>query len=524
MRGRLWILLVLVVTVVVSCGKPEKKEEKKETTTVDTTAAPATPPVTPISITVAYPQEGQIKPNVDSNFIFGFVSDRSAALTINGVSVPLARNGAFLAFLQMPSSGMYTLIASKGERSDTSTLYLKLPPANVSVGNPTEKAPPITYPQPLLGTVIRGSDTVETGSDAAPVSPTPTADRRWMLPNHAQVAITTKQNNLYKIAFDGKTEGWIADTSIQLSETPAPSAIKTIGRLSSQQGNGYVDIVLPVQNAPFLLDPSDKGFTLTVYGRKPPETGGTMPQQFANVQSLNWNKQDDNAQATVTLNKYLWGYKTFYSSDGSLVVRVRFAPLINPNDPLRGLTIVVDPGHPPAGAIGPTLLTEPEANLAISLRVANLLKQKGANVLITHTTVAGLKSSTNQAVELAARVEFAVNANADLLLSIHNNAFPDGTNPFTNYGTSTYYFHPFSGELARSLLREILPVTTLPNKNANQRSLALVRPTWMPSVLTESLYMMFPEQEMELRDSQFLDRLAEAHVRGLENFLRSKAQ
>jgi N-acetylmuramoyl-L-alanine amidase len=57
-----------------------------------------------------------------------------------------------------------------------------------------------------------------------------------------------------------------------------------------------------------------------------------------------------------------------------------------------------------------------------------------------------------------------------------------------------------------------------------EKSLAICRPTWMPSALTESLYMMFPDEEAKLRDPKFLDMLAAAHVRGIENFLRARAQ
>jgi len=39
--------------------------------------------------------------------------------------------------------------------------------------------------------------------------------------------------------------------------------------------------------------------------------------------------------------------------------------------------------------------------------------------------------------------------NADLFVSVHNNALPDGINPFTNHGVSTYYYHPHSARLAK---------------------------------------------------------------------------
>jgi len=36
--------------------------------------------------------------------------------------------------------------------------------------------------------------------------------------------------------------------------------------------------------------------------------------------------------------------------------------------------------------------------------------------------------------------------------------------------------------------------------------------------------MMFPDQEAALRNPEFLDRLAAAHVRGIEDFLRERAK
>jgi N-acetylmuramoyl-L-alanine amidase len=45
----------------------------------------------------------------------------------------------------------------------------------------------------------------------------------------------------------------------------------------------------------------------------------------------------------------------------------------------------------------------------------------------------------------------------------------------------------------------------------------------MPSVLTESVYLMFPEQESALRQPELQDRLAEAHFRAIETFVRDVA-
>ncbi|HEX2094091.1 MAG TPA: N-acetylmuramoyl-L-alanine amidase, partial [Longimicrobiaceae bacterium] len=144
-----------------------------------------------------------------------------------------------------------------------------------------------------------------------------------------------------------------------------------------------------------------------------------------------------------------------------------------------------------------------------------LLRARGAEVHLTRTA--------DTPVELGARTALAVRVDAHLLVSVHNNAPGEGANPFRATGTSTYYFHPFSADLARHLNREIVAVTQIRDLGARQGNLALVRPTWMPSTLTESLFLLIPEQEAALRDPAFARRLAEAHLRGIEAFLRARA-
>jgi N-acetylmuramoyl-L-alanine amidase len=96
-------------------------------------------------------------------------------------------------------------------------------------------------------------------------------------------------------------------------------------------------------------------------------------------------------------------------------------------------------------------------------------------------------------------------------------------NPFINNGTSTYYYHPHSVDLAQSLQRELLAELGLKDIGYGRADLALVRPTWMPAVLTETSFMMVPEQEAGLKNPAWLERIAKAHVRGLEAFARQRA-
>jgi N-acetylmuramoyl-L-alanine amidase len=131
--------------------------------------------------------------------------------------------------------------------------------------------------------------------------------------------------------------------------------------------------------------------------------------------------------------------------------------------------------------------------------------------------------TTNSFLELAERTQMAVDSGAHILLSVHNNAFPDGVNPFQNNGTSVYYYHPHSVDMAQWLQSHLLNELGLRDIGYGRADLALVRPTWMPAVLTETSFMMVPEQEAALKNPEWLRRIARAHLRGLEDFLRRRA-
>src|SRR5690606_14312725 len=95
---------------------------------------------------------------------------------------------------------------------------------------------------------------------------------------------------------------------------------------------------------------------------------------------------------------------------------------------------------------------------------------------------------------------------------------------FENNGTSVYYYHAHSADMAQHLQRELLAELGLRDIGYGRADLALARPTWMPAVLTETMFMMIPEQEAALRDPAVQERIARAHLRALGAFLRSRAQ
>ena len=240
--------------------------------------------------------------------------------------------------------------------------------------------------------------------------------------------------------------------------------------------------------------------------------GGTDPF----VERVSWDQSAaDEVTITFKLANPVWGYRTSWSGS-DLVLEIRRPPAIDPSHPLRDRVILVDPGHPPAGATGPTGLTEAEANLAVAFKLRELLAEDGAIVVMSRTS--------DSAVGLWPRIKLANDINADILVSIHNNAFPDGVNPFTNNGSSVYYNHPRSIPLAFAVQRALVRRLGLRDLGVGRGDLALVRPTWMPAVLTEGLFMMLPRQEAALRTDEGQLLYARGVYEGIKAFLKERGE
>jgi N-acetylmuramoyl-L-alanine amidase len=467
---------------------------------------PAVPRIEgPLQIQVVHPTPGTARPNVARTFIYGTVGTGEARLRINGQPVEVHPNGAFLAFLPVPADGRWELQAeARGETQRASVAYRT--PAPVT---PTPAPATVTFPRPLRATVTGGADTLATGSEVAIGRPTPTGAYRWFLPRGAALTVTGERGAQLRVRLGAET-AWVPANQVRLGEAAPP--LQTLRQATLQPAAGWVDVVVPGRFLPFRVETGERTLSVVLYDATL-QPAARLAGEDQLVASGRWSMPDTlSTRLELQLNRPLWGYKAFYAPGGDLVLRIRRAPNLDRQNPFRGLRIVIDPGHPPGGATGPTGLTEAEANLAISLPLAEMLRQRGAEVILTRTE--------HREVSLTERVGIARRADAHLLVSVHNNAFPEGVDPFRRHGTSTYYFHPHVAPLARALQREIQATTLIPDLGALTGNLAMVRPTWMPAVLTESVFMPLPEQEAALRHPGFARNLAEAHVRGLERFLR----
>jgi N-acetylmuramoyl-L-alanine amidase len=339
-------------------------------------------------------------------------------------------------------------------------------------------------------------------------------------PHATLITITGQRGNLYRVRLAPDRSAWVSVADVRLlpEGTPPPGGGISTTRFAPQPG--YIDLRIPLpERLPYHVEETGpNSLQVDVYGGTSLvnffQFGGLDPL----IQRAGWSQPSDSVfRVSIDLSQRTWGYQAFHDAGGALVVRIRRPPPLDPDEPLKGLLIAVDAGHGGSDTltIGPTRLSEANANLAVALKIKPLLEAAGARVLMTRTT--------NVFLDLAQRTQMAEDANADVLLSVHNNAFPEGVNPFQNNGTSVYFFHPHSIDLVQHLQRQLLDELRLRDIGYGRADLALVRPTWMPAALTETSFMMVPEQEAALRNEQAVERIAQAHVRGLAAFLRGRA-
>ncbi len=310
---------------------------------------------------------------------------------------------------------------------------------------------------------------------------------------------------------------WVQQDSIKYLPpgTPIPkSSVNTI-QTRKLEGKTKVELLLysSTGKLPFRVeqqtDPS--ALFLTVYGLTSNTDRMRYDSQDSLIKEIKWDQPKDQVyQLKIFLNqKQQWGYDVFYEGD-NLVVEIKHTPDLAKK--LEALKICLDPGHyPETGAVGPTGMREDEVNMKIALELKKLLEKSGTKVVMTHTGT--------EIVSLYDRPKIAVKDSCDILISIHNNALPDGINPFYNNGSSTYYYHPQSLALARSIQSELLRTLKLPDYGTYYGNLALTRPYQLVAVLVECAFMMIPEQEELLGTEKFQNQCAEAIHQGLVGFL-----
>lgn len=179
----------------------------------------------------------------------------------------------------------------------------------------------------------------------------------------------------------------------------------------------------------------------------------------------------------------------------------------------RRYCILIDPGHggEDGGAISCTGLAESAYNLEISLRLNDLFHLLGYDTKMTRTTdtsiyTTGHTLSQKKMSDLKERVRIANETENTLLLSIHQNNFPDSHSS----GAQVFYCdNAFSKELAGILQDELREQLNPGGHRAIKKvnGVYLMEHILCPGVLIECGFLSNPAEEAQLRSPTYQKKL-----------------
>lgn len=189
--------------------------------------------------------------------------------------------------------------------------------------------------------------------------------------------------------------------------------------------------------------------------------------------------------------------------------------------PLRGTTVVLDPGHggQEPGALSPWGDKEKNFTLSIASKVRYNLESQGAKVILTRYGDYSPGSDWGQWVdELVARVSIANSNAASVFVSVHINAYPKDPNVsgimgFYRGGSSS------SSALAAGIARRTAQATGLKYIDTQVGPYYVLNHTYMPAALVEVGFMTNRNDVNLLKQNWFLDQAAKGISQGIADYL-----
>ncbi len=186
-------------------------------------------------------------------------------------------------------------------------------------------------------------------------------------------------------------------------------------------------------------------------------------------------------------------------------------------------TIVIDAGHGgfDGGAVGQTGVKEDGINLAVAKKLQKLFEKNGYTVIMTREDENAVGDTKRE--DMAKRREIIENANADIVVSIHMNKFP---NESVSGPQVFFYEHSTEGEeLARLIQQELIEALNPPKvRIEHPEDYYILSSGNCPAVIVECGFLSNEREEKLLQDDDYQTSCAKAIYRGVDAFLTQRTQ
>ncbi|MHC1722584.1 MAG: N-acetylmuramoyl-L-alanine amidase [Aminipila sp.] len=208
------------------------------------------------------------------------------------------------------------------------------------------------------------------------------------------------------------------------------------------------------------------------------------------------------------------------SKDGKTLT-ISFRTLTTYFNPMEDgkLVVVLDPGHgeATAGKRSPDgSLREYEFNRAVANKMKNILEAQGVEVILT--------ANDDSDPSLSERCEKANTSDADIFVSIHANAFGNGSEWTSANGWEMYYFQGsvLGKQLAQAISDSNFPQIGIYNRGIKTTSnLYVIKNTYIPAVLIEHGFFTNAKEVELLKSDEWRDRAASYNAEGIMKFFNS---
>lgn len=184
--------------------------------------------------------------------------------------------------------------------------------------------------------------------------------------------------------------------------------------------------------------------------------------------------------------------------------------------PVTNKTVVIDAGHggEDGGAVSSNGVSEAAINLKIALKVQNLLEQSGCSVILTRSdenAIYDIDSKTlkqKKISDIKERVKIGNESSADIFVSIHLNKIPQQQ----YYGWQTFFKN--GNEQGEKLATEIQENLNESIQKENKRvplkidNVYIIKNVEIPTCIVECGFLSNPEEESELQEDEYQNRLA----------------
>ncbi len=426
---------------------------------------------------IVYPKQTNVTINAKSTF---FIGASKTPLKVNGSDVKIHPSGGF-AYVVPLKEGQNTFVLQSG---DEKKIY--------TVNKPVIKA---SYFMPVKFIQYDKVKPVYVVSEHAPLRSTPVnagINRMAHLQRNVLLNIDGEKGGFYRVVLGNEKFGWIAKTNVKFCENYENQPAVISGYEYSEDDKYYRYVFHLDKKVPFDII-EGKPLVLRLF-----------------------NIKDDVIFTKEFEYEKLAGYSGEYIGN-DFIWKIRKPQTVNPKKPLKNHVIAIDAGHGgyEAGAIGCLGDKEKDITLKIAKYLETELLKRGADPVMTR--------SDDSYVGLQERVDIANYNGAEVFISIHGNALPDGLDPNEHSGTSIYYYYNQSKPLADVIINKIISELGLNNDKVRQASFAVVRNTNALSILIETAYLINPEDNSKLISEDFQKQYAKAIADGLEEYFKTKA-